>query len=143
MIGLPAGTKIWLAAGVTDMRAGMNGLAVRVQAALAEDPFSGHVFVFRGQRGDMLKVLRGSVTMYKFFCSAIRYALLPLSARSSRPRLYCHKYNHRISAPNTYLDGSKRKRNYSSSAFMIKRDWTARVPLKVASCGQSRQRDNV
>ena len=57
MIGLPAGTKIWLAAGVTDMRAGMNGLAVRVQAALAEDPFSGHVFVFRGRRGDMLKVL--------------------------------------------------------------------------------------
>lgn len=57
MIGLPAGMKIWLAAGVTDMRAGMNGLAVKVQAALAEDPFSGHVFVFRGRRGDMLKVL--------------------------------------------------------------------------------------
>jgi len=57
MIGLPAGTRIWLAAGVTAMRAGMNGLAVKVQAALAEDPFSGHVFVFRGRRGDMLKVL--------------------------------------------------------------------------------------
>jgi len=57
MIGLPAGTNIWLAAGVTDMRAGMNGLAVKVQAALAKDPFSGHVFVFRGRRGDMLKVL--------------------------------------------------------------------------------------
>ena len=57
MIGLPADTRIWLAAGVTDMRAGMNGLAVKVQAALAEDPFSGHVFVFRGLRGDMLKVL--------------------------------------------------------------------------------------
>lgn len=57
MIGLPAGTKIWLAAGVTGMRAGMNGLAVKVQAALDEDPFSGHVFVFRGRRGDMLKVL--------------------------------------------------------------------------------------
>lgn len=60
MIGLPAGTRIWLAAGLTDMRAGMNGLAVKVQAALAEDPFSGHVFVFRGRRGDMLKVLWGS-----------------------------------------------------------------------------------
>lgn len=57
MIGLPAGSRIWLAAGVTDMRAGMNGLTVKVQAALAEDPFSGHVFVFRGRRGDMLKVL--------------------------------------------------------------------------------------
>jgi transposase len=57
MIGLPAGTRIWLAVGVTDMRSGMNGLATRVQTALAEDPFSGHVFLFRGRRGDMIKVL--------------------------------------------------------------------------------------
>jgi transposase len=57
MIGLPAGTRIWLAAGVTDMRSGFNGLAAKVQTALMEDPFSGHVFVFRGRRGDILKVL--------------------------------------------------------------------------------------
>ncbi len=57
MIGLPAGTRIWLAAGVTDMRCGFNGLAARVQTALAEDPYSGHVFVFRGRRGDIIKVL--------------------------------------------------------------------------------------
>lgn len=57
MIGLPAGTRIWLAAEVTGMRAGFNGLAAKVETALAEDPFSGHVFVFRGQRGDMIKLL--------------------------------------------------------------------------------------
>lgn len=57
MIGLPAGTRIWLAAGITDMRAGMNGLAARVETALTENPYSGHVFVFRGRRGDMIKVL--------------------------------------------------------------------------------------
>ena len=57
MIGLPAGTRIWLAAGITDMRAGMNGLAAKVETALTEDPYCGHVFVFRGRRGDMLKVL--------------------------------------------------------------------------------------
>jgi transposase len=57
LIGLPAGTRIWLAAGVTDMRRGMNGLAALVQLALSEDPFSGQVFVFRGRRGDFLKVL--------------------------------------------------------------------------------------
>ena len=57
MIGLPAGTRIWLAAGVTDMHAGMNGLAAKVETALAEDPYCGHVLVFRGWRGDMLKVL--------------------------------------------------------------------------------------
>jgi transposase len=57
MIGLPAGTRIWLAAGATDMRCGFNGLAAKVQTALAEDPFSGHVFVFRGRRGDIIKLL--------------------------------------------------------------------------------------
>jgi len=41
MIGLPAGTRIWLAAGITDMRAGMNGLAARVETALTENPYSG------------------------------------------------------------------------------------------------------
>lgn len=57
MIGLPAGTRIWLAAGVTDMRSGFNGLAAKVETALQADPFSGHVFVFRGKRGDLLKIL--------------------------------------------------------------------------------------
>jgi transposase len=57
MIALPSGTHIWLASGVTDMRRGMHGLAAVVQTALAENPFSGHVFVFRGRRGDLIKVL--------------------------------------------------------------------------------------
>ena len=57
MIGLPPGSRIWLAAGVTDMRRGMDGLASLVQTALQEDPFAGHLFVFRGRRGDLVKVL--------------------------------------------------------------------------------------
>lgn len=57
MIGLPAGTRVWVAAGVTDMRKGMDGLAALVQTALTENPFSGHVFVFRGRRGDLVKLL--------------------------------------------------------------------------------------
>jgi len=57
MIGLPLGTRVWLAAGVTDMRRGMDGLAAQVQTTLAENPFSGHVFVFRGRRGHLVKLL--------------------------------------------------------------------------------------
>ena len=57
MIGLPANTRVWLAAGHTDMRKGFDGLAAMVQTALAENPFWGHVFVFRGRRGDIIKVL--------------------------------------------------------------------------------------
>jgi transposase len=57
MIGLPAGTKVWLACGVTDMRKGFDGLAALVQLNLHEDPFSGQLFVFRGRRGDRVKIL--------------------------------------------------------------------------------------
>ena len=57
MIGLPAQTRVWLAAGHTDMRKGFDGLAALAQTALAQQPFSGHVFVFRGRRGDIVKLL--------------------------------------------------------------------------------------
>jgi transposase len=57
MIGLPLGTRVWLAAGVTDMRKGMDGLAALVQTTLTENPFAGHLFVFRGKRGDLVKLL--------------------------------------------------------------------------------------
>ncbi len=57
MIQLPTGTKIWIAAGVTDMRRGFDGLSAQVQTVLQRQPFSGHVFVFRGRRGDTVKLL--------------------------------------------------------------------------------------
>ena len=57
MIELRTGTKIWLVAGVTDMRRGFDGLSSQVQTVLEQQPFSGHVFVFRGRRGDIVKLL--------------------------------------------------------------------------------------
>ncbi|KXV67993.1 transposase, partial [Acetobacter cerevisiae] len=57
MIPLPSGLKIWLAAGATDMRLGMPGLALRVQQFLGRDPYAGDVFVFRGRRGDLVKLI--------------------------------------------------------------------------------------
>ena len=57
MIELRSGTQIWLAAGVTDMRRGFPGLSGQVQTVLNQQPYSGHVFVFRGRRGDTVKVL--------------------------------------------------------------------------------------
>jgi len=57
MISLPSGTQIWIAAGVTDLRRGLTGLSTAVQTTLELDPFGGQVFVFRGRRGDLIKVL--------------------------------------------------------------------------------------
>ena len=57
MISLPSGTHIWIAAGVTDLRRGFTGLSAVAQTVLEKEPYSGHVFVFRGRRGDLIKLL--------------------------------------------------------------------------------------
>lgn len=57
MIALPANTGIWIAAGVTDLRRGFMGLSALVQSRLEQSPMSGQVFVFRGRRGDLIKLL--------------------------------------------------------------------------------------
>jgi transposase len=57
MIPIPSGARVWLAAGHTDMRKGFNGLALQVQELLRRDPHSGHLFVFRGRRGGLIKIL--------------------------------------------------------------------------------------
>ena len=57
MIAPPAHTQIWIAAGVTDLRRGFTGLSALVQTQLEQTPFSGQVFVFRGRRGGLIKVL--------------------------------------------------------------------------------------
>jgi len=57
MITLPSQTQIWIAAGVTDLRRGFNGLSALVQSKLEKSPMSGQVFIFRGRRGDLVKVI--------------------------------------------------------------------------------------
>jgi transposase len=54
---IPANTQIWIVAGFTDLRRGFVGLSAMVQTALEQNPFNGHVFVFRGKRGDLIKLL--------------------------------------------------------------------------------------
>jgi transposase len=54
---IATGTRIWIVAGITDLRRGFLGLSATVQTALKENPFSGQVFVFRGRRGDLIKLL--------------------------------------------------------------------------------------
>lgn len=57
MISLPSGTRIWLIAGATDMRKSFNGLGEQIQSTLDDDPHAGHLFIFRGRRGDIVKIL--------------------------------------------------------------------------------------
>ena len=57
MIAPPTGARVYLACGYTDMRKGMQGLAMLVQQALAENPFDGGVYAFRGRRANLLKLI--------------------------------------------------------------------------------------
>ena len=57
MIPAPSGVRVWLASGRTDMRRGMNGLSLQVQETLGRDPFAGDLFVFRGAKGNLIKIL--------------------------------------------------------------------------------------
>ena len=57
MIPIRSGVRVWIATGHTDMRRGMNGLALQVQEGLKRDPHAGDLFVFRGRRGDLIKIL--------------------------------------------------------------------------------------
>ena len=57
MIPVPSGVRVWLANGQTDMRRGMNGLALQVQQGLERDPHAGDLYVFRGRCGDLVKIL--------------------------------------------------------------------------------------
>jgi transposase len=58
MIPMPTGVRVWLATGHTDMRKGFDGLALIVQETLKRDPHSGHLFVFRGRSGALIKCKR-------------------------------------------------------------------------------------
>jgi transposase len=57
MIGLPSGVRVFLACGHTDMRKGIDGLAMLAQQVLQQDPFGGALFAFRGRRGSLVKLL--------------------------------------------------------------------------------------
>ena len=98
MIGPGNGVRVFLAAGITDMRCGIAGLCARAKRALEEDPASGAVFVFRGRMGDRLKILhwvshwiaigprangasRGSASTTRFWSAVISLGRRPRKAK--------------------------------------------------------------
>ena len=57
MIPVPLNARVWLAAGVTDMRKGFAALAAQAEQTTQQSPFDGHLFVFRGRQGDLIKII--------------------------------------------------------------------------------------
>ena len=77
---LPAGVKVHLALGYTDMRKGIDGLATLVQEVLKKDPFSGHLFVFRGRKANLIKILFWDGTGLCLFTKRLDHGRLRLAA---------------------------------------------------------------
>src|SRR5712675_1275438 len=82
---LPQGLKVHLAFGYTDMRKGIDGLAMLVQGVLRQDPFSGHLFVFRGRRANLIKIVYRDGTELCLFTKRLEQGVFqwPRSAEPS------------------------------------------------------------
>ena len=57
MIQTGPATRVFLAAGPTDMRKGFDGLADLVRHRLAADPLNGHLYIFCNKRRNRIKIV--------------------------------------------------------------------------------------
>ena len=71
MLTWPAGTKVFVCTRPTDMRCGFDTLAAQVTKFLAQDPLSGHLFVFRSRKGDRIKALYWDTDGYALWCKRL------------------------------------------------------------------------
>lgn len=69
---IPPGARVWIAMGHTDMRKGMQGLALLVQQGLHRDPHGGDLFVFRGRAGSLTKIICMTASGCRFMPSGSR-----------------------------------------------------------------------
>ncbi len=77
MILVPAGVRVHIALGVTDMRKGLDGLAMLVQGVLEQDPFSGHIFALRGRKANLIKILFLDGTVMCLFSKRLEQGRFP------------------------------------------------------------------
>ena len=90
MIPVPPGVQVWLATGHTDMRKGFDGLALLVQETLKRNPHNGHLFVFRGRRGSLIKVLWHDGQGMCLFAKRLERGTLCVAVDSSPPGRATH-----------------------------------------------------
>jgi hypothetical protein len=115
MIPVPSDVRVWLAVGRTDMRRGMNGLALQVQEALGRDPHAGDLYVFRGARGDLIKnhLARRDRHVAVFEAAGAGSILVAVTGRRHGRHLggaaRLHARRHRLAEPAAYIPAAARR----------------------------------
>jgi transposase len=72
---LPRGVKVHLAFDFIDMRKGIDGLAMLVQGVLRQDPFSGYLFLFRGRKANLIKIVFWDGTGLRLFTKRLEHGV--------------------------------------------------------------------
>ena len=115
MIPVPSGVRVWLAVGRTDMRKGMNGLALQVQEALGRDPHAGDLYVFRGARGGLIKIIWHDGVGMSLYAKRLEHGRFvwpspadgTLAHLGRAAGLYARR--HRLAKPAAYLAADQRR----------------------------------
>ena len=126
MIGLPAGTRVWIAAGVTDMRKGMDGLAAIVQTALGERPFSGDVFVFHNGARDRVKLLVWDRNGFWLLYKRLEKGTFPFGVAGEGVRVEIDRAQLAMLLDGIEWKSAKRSSRFASVFVITGRDGTAR-----------------
>ena len=109
MIPVPSGVRVWLAVGRTDMRKGMNGLALQVQQVLGRDPHAGDLYVFRGVRGDLIKIVWHDGIGMSLYAKRLERGRVHLAIAGGRDRrdqrvaIGLHARRDRLAKPGSHL----------------------------------------
>lgn len=120
MLMLPPSVKIVLAVQPVDLRRSFDGLAEAARAVLAQDPFSGHLFVFRNKRGNRIKLLfwdrSGFVIWYKRLEQGYFHWNLARSAGSGAGGMEVSAPELALLLEGIDLGSAKRQRRYARPA---------------------------
>ena len=109
MIPVPSGVRVWLAVGHTDMRRGMNSLALQVQEVLKRDPHGGDLYVFRGRRGYLIKILWHDGIGMSLYAKRLERWPVPVAVAGRRHRrdqcgaIGLHARRDRLAEPSAHL----------------------------------------
>ena len=71
MFNLSPSVRIFVCTKPADMRRSFNGLVALVQSMINEDPFSGHLFLFRSRSGDFIKLLWWDLDGFAIFAKKL------------------------------------------------------------------------